>query len=78
MPRSAKIVIVLVNWRVPMDDDTLPKKKPVHDIGQDLVLLSVNELIERVAILRAEIARIEAVMVSKQASRTVADQFFKK
>ena len=59
-------------------DDELPKKKPVHEIGQDLSLLSVEELAERIAALEAEIARLEASMAAKQASRTSADQFFKR
>jgi uncharacterized small protein (DUF1192 family) len=60
------------------DDDDRPKKKTVHEIGQDLSLLSVGELNERVALLREEIARLEANMTSKQASKSAADQFFKK
>ena len=59
-------------------DDQLPKKKPVHEIGQDLSLLSVEELAERIAALQAEIARLEASMAAKRASRTSADQFFKR
>ncbi|HKS62267.1 MAG TPA: DUF1192 domain-containing protein, partial [Xanthobacteraceae bacterium] len=54
------------------------KKKLVHEIGQDLTLLSVKELDERVALLREEIARLEADKVKKQAQRSAADQFFKK
>jgi uncharacterized small protein (DUF1192 family) len=60
-----------------MDDD-LPKKKAVHEIGQDLSLLSVEELAERIAALKAEIARLEASIGAKRASRTSADQFFKR
>jgi uncharacterized small protein (DUF1192 family) len=60
------------------DDDDRPKKKIVHEIGQDLALLSVNELRERIALLQDEIARLEASIASKQASRGVADTFFKK
>jgi uncharacterized small protein (DUF1192 family) len=59
-------------------DDELPKKKPVHEIGQDLSLLSVEELTERIAALKAEIARLEASMAAKRASRTSADEFFKR
>jgi uncharacterized small protein (DUF1192 family) len=59
-------------------DDELPKKKPVHELGQDLSLLSVEELAERIAALQAEIARLEASMAAKRASRTSADQFFKR
>lgn len=58
-------------------DDELPKKRIVHDIGQDLSLLSVGELQERVQILRDEIARIEANMAQKKASKDAAGAFFK-
>ena len=60
------------------DDDDRPKKKIVHEIGQDLALLSVRELQERIALLKEEISRLETVIASKQTSRNVADQFFKK
>jgi uncharacterized small protein (DUF1192 family) len=67
------------NWAMPaIDEDDRPKKKVVHEIGQDLTLLSVGELTERVTLLREEIARLEANMASKQASKSAADQFFKK
>jgi uncharacterized small protein (DUF1192 family) len=61
-----------------VDDDDRPKKKVVHEIGQDLALLSVKELEERIALLTEEIARLQAMIASKQGSRSVADQFFKK
>ena len=61
-----------------VDEDDRPKKKVVHEIGQDLVLLSVKELEERIAVLKEEIGRLQAAIASKQGSRTVADQFFKK
>jgi uncharacterized small protein (DUF1192 family) len=61
-----------------MDDDDRPKKKPVHDIGQDLSLLSVEELGQRVQLLRDEIVRLEADMTQKRAKRSAADQFFKR
>jgi uncharacterized small protein (DUF1192 family) len=61
-----------------IDDDDRPKKKIVHEIGQDLALLSVGELGERIALLRDEVARLEANMASKHASKSAADIFFKK
>ena len=61
-----------------IDDEDRPKKKLVHEIGQDLALLSLGELNDRVALLREEIARLEAVASSKKTSRDVAAQFFKK
>ena len=60
------------------DDDDRPKKKITHDIGQELALLSVKELQERIALLKEEIGRLEASIAGKRSSRNVADQFFKK
>lgn len=60
------------------DDDDRPKKKITHEIGQDLSLLSVEELTARVALLQDEIKRLEADMTRKRATRSAADQFFKK
>ena len=60
------------------EEDDRPKKKIVHEIGQELALLSVKELHERIALLNEEIARLEASIASKQSSRNVADTFFKK
>jgi len=61
-----------------IDEDDKPKRKIAHEIGQDLALLSVGELGERVGLLKDEIARLEAEMARKRASQTAADQFFKK
>jgi uncharacterized small protein (DUF1192 family) len=61
-----------------IDDDDKPKKKIAHEIGQDLTLFSVDELAARVQLLHDEIARLEADMQSKRASRSAADQFFKR
>jgi uncharacterized small protein (DUF1192 family) len=61
-----------------IDPDDLPKKKISHEIGQELALLSVGELTERVALLKDEIARLEAEMQRKNASKSAADMFFKK
>jgi uncharacterized small protein (DUF1192 family) len=60
------------------DDDDRPKKKIVHEIGQELALLSVKELQERIVLLKEEITRLEASIAGKQTSRSVADTFFKK
>jgi uncharacterized small protein (DUF1192 family) len=60
------------------DDDNKPKKKIAHEIGQDLSLLSVDELAARVALMRDEIARLEADMTQKRAKRAAADQAFKR
>ena len=62
---------------MPMEEDDRPKKI-VHEIGQELALLSVRELKERIALLNEEIGRLKTAIAGKQASRNVADQFFKK
>jgi uncharacterized small protein (DUF1192 family) len=61
-----------------VDDDDRPKKKIVHEIGQDLTLLSAGELTERITLLKEEIARLETDMTRKQAMKSAADTFFKK
>lgn len=61
-----------------IDDDDRPKKKIAHEIGADLSLVSVEELRERVDLLKEEIARLEADIVRKQASKSAADSFFKR
>ncbi len=60
------------------DEEDRPKKKVSHEIGQDLTLLSVAELQDRIALMREEIGRLEADIAKKQASRSAADSFFKK
>jgi uncharacterized small protein (DUF1192 family) len=61
-----------------IDPDDLPKKKITHEMGQELALLSVGELAERIALLKEEIARLETEMKRKNASKSAADTFFKK
>ncbi|HZS63103.1 MAG TPA: DUF1192 domain-containing protein [Xanthobacteraceae bacterium] len=61
-----------------IDDEDRPKKKVAHEIGQDLALLSVGELNERIALLKAEIARLEGEAAKKSATRNAAENFFKK
>ena len=60
------------------DEDDRPKKKVSHEIGQDLTLLSVEELSDRIALMREEIARLEVDIAKKRASRSAADNVFKR
>ena len=62
---------------MPMEDDDRPKKKISHEIGQDLALLSVEELGERIALLKSEITRLEEAATKKRASKDAANSFFK-
>ena len=59
------------------DDEDAPKKKLKHAVGEDLSALSLDELGERIALLKDEIARIEAAIAAKRASAEVAASFFK-
>lgn len=58
-------------------DDDLPRTASAHQIGQDLSLLSVAECEARIGLLKGEIARIEAALAKKHATREVAQKFFK-
>ena len=60
-----------------IEDDDKPRKKISHEIGQDLSLLSVEELTERIALLNAEIERLQQATTKKRASKGAADSFFK-
>jgi uncharacterized small protein (DUF1192 family) len=62
-------------------DDLFPSKPgdPLVELGkQDLDPMSIEELQERVAALKAEIARVEAHMKRAQTHRSAAEELFKK
>ena len=59
-------------------DDGPVKPKRVHEIGQDLSLLSVAELHERIEQLRSEIARLETELDAKGATRLAAEALFRR
>ena len=60
-----------------IEDDDKPRKKITHEIGQDLSLLSVEELAERIALMSSEIERLQVAVTRKRASRDAAASFFK-
>jgi uncharacterized small protein (DUF1192 family) len=60
-----------------IEDDDRPRKKITHEIGQDLSLLSVEELNERIALLNAEIERLQQAATKKRASKDAANSIFK-
>jgi uncharacterized small protein (DUF1192 family) len=59
-------------------EDDKPKRKLAHELGQDLSLLSVGDLEERIGLLKSEIERLEADMAAKKVSRSAADSLFKR
>jgi uncharacterized small protein (DUF1192 family) len=61
-----------------MEEPAEPRKKIIHEMGQDLSQLSVFELKERILALTEEIARIEQAIKKKESSKSAADNFFKK
>ncbi|MGJ4952883.1 DUF1192 domain-containing protein [Bradyrhizobium sp. HKCCYLS20291] len=59
------------------EDDDRPRQAKAHEIGQDLSMLSVEELTSRIALLHSEIERIEQAVAKKRASRDAAASIFK-
>ena len=59
-------------------DDEPKKKARPHEIGQDLSLLSVGDLTERIGILRDEIARLEAELQAKGTTKSAAEALFRR
>lgn len=56
-----------------------PVRKPKgHEIGQDLSLLSVGELNERIEMLRGEIGRLETELRAKGTTKTEAEALFRR
>jgi uncharacterized small protein (DUF1192 family) len=48
-----------------------------HEVGQDLSLLSIDEIDERIGLLEREIARLKEARSNKEQSRAAASAFFK-
>ena len=61
-----------------MDEKDLRKFGAEFSVGEDLYGVSLQQLSERVAILKAEIVRIEAEIAKKGAEMSAAEDFFKK
>ena len=59
-----------------IEDDDKPRKKITHEIGQDLSLLSVEELTERIALMTSEIERLASRHDQKARLERCGEQFF--
>jgi uncharacterized small protein (DUF1192 family) len=57
-------------------DDDRPIRKIAHEIGQDLYTLSIEDFDERIALLKAEITRLEDARAKKTTQRAAADSIF--
>lgn len=58
--------------------DDPPKKQPAHEIGQDLSLLSHDELQRRIGLLQEEISRLKQAMAERGATKSAAEALFKR
>ncbi|MCB1501603.1 MAG: DUF1192 domain-containing protein [Bauldia sp.] len=63
---------------MPIADEDAPRAPQAHAIGADLSTLSLDELTARIAMLRDEIARVEAAIAAKRESAAAADKFFRR
>ncbi|HET7083773.1 MAG TPA: DUF1192 domain-containing protein [Rhizomicrobium sp.] len=63
-----------------MDLEDLEPRKKLPDIvlGQDISTLSAHELEKRIARLEEEIARCRAAITERQATKSAAENFFRK
>jgi uncharacterized small protein (DUF1192 family) len=59
-------------------DDEPAKPVRVHQIGQELSLLSVDELHGRIGQLKDEIARLETELRAKGSTRQAAEALFRR
>lgn len=61
----------------PFAEEQVRPKASAHEIGQDLALLSLHELDERIAMLEREIGRLKEARAAKEDSRAAASAFFR-
>ena len=67
-------------WAKAMDPDDLQPRKKLPDIvlGEDISTLSAHELERRIARLDEEVARCREAIKLRHATKSVAENFFKK
>jgi uncharacterized small protein (DUF1192 family) len=58
------------------DDDQIKRPKG-HEVGMPIDTMSVEELGDRIELLKQEIARLEAAISARQKTRSEADSLFK-
>ena len=62
---------------MPHDDDA-PRRKTTHELGEVLDALSLRDFDERIALLKAEIARLEAAKADKERALDAAGSVFRR
>jgi len=60
-----------------MFDDEPVKKPRAHEVGMPIETMSVEELGERIEILKAEIVRLEDAVAARKQTKAAADSLFK-
>ncbi|MHC5305883.1 DUF1192 domain-containing protein [Bartonella sp. LJL80] len=58
-------------------DESMPIRKAQHQLGQDISMLSFDELTARTALLETEIFRLKEEQNKKDKSRADAEALFK-
>ncbi len=59
-------------------DEEPRKPASAHVVGQDISLMSVEELGQRIAMLKAEIERLEAERTQRGATKSAAEALFRR
>ena len=59
-----------------MFDDEIKRPKG-HEVGMPIDTMSVEELNDRIGLLKAEIARLEQAIADREKKRSEADSLFK-
>ena len=60
-----------------MFDDEGVRKLKGHEVGMPIDTMSVEELEERIALLKGEIVRLEQAIGARRNTRAAADSLFK-
>ena len=60
-----------------MFDDDQVKRPKGHEVGMPIDTMSVEELNDRIALLKSEISRLEQAINARQKTRSEADSLFK-
>lgn len=64
--------------RMAIFEEERPRPDPVHQLGQDLSLLSAGDLEERIAQLQAEIERLRAARAQRTDTKSAAEALFRR